>query len=262
VRGAFESLAPPAQIHRAKKEILIATRNPVKLNLDRRTSGTKTKHSRRSPPPTVRIRPDAKRVNRRLPVSDRPVSAKPVANAAPTSVGQSSASPDTPRDLSCTSRRRLGATARIGPRPGGPKKAISRSIAARSPRTDSPPTRPFESSLFHFPARPHPCVHRSGAERICRAIAVVSDCAHRSVCRTDAILVTPSRAKAPQVTDKEGLYRCQMRTARGWTDDVHHRPEGYDEVDAEGQTFDVPEEGTVNRTFYLRKQVKEESKAE
>jgi hypothetical protein len=105
----------PRRFIAPKKEILIATRIPVKLNLDRRTSGNKIKHSRRSPPPTVRIRPDAKRVSRRLPVPDRPVSGRPVANAAPTSAGQSSASPDTPRDLSCTSHRRLGATARIGP---------------------------------------------------------------------------------------------------------------------------------------------------
>jgi hypothetical protein len=68
--------------------------------------------------------------------------------------------------------------------------------------------------------------------------------------------------QAPYVTDKEGIYRCQMRAARGWTYHVHHRPEGYDEVDAQGQTFDVPEEGTVNRTFYLRKRIKEKSKAE
>jgi hypothetical protein len=54
--------------------------------------------------------------------------------------------------------------------------------------------------------------------------------------------------KPPYVTDKEGLYRCQMRAARGWTYHVHHRPEGYDEVDPQGQAFDVPEEGAVTRT--------------
>jgi hypothetical protein len=68
--------------------------------------------------------------------------------------------------------------------------------------------------------------------------------------------------KVPYVTDKEGLYRCQMRAARGWTYHVHQRPEGYDEVDAQGQTFDIPEDGTVDRTFYLRKQMKAKSKAE
>ena len=68
--------------------------------------------------------------------------------------------------------------------------------------------------------------------------------------------------QVPYVTDKEGLYRCPMRAARGWTYHVHRRPAGYDEVNAQGQTFDIPEEGIVNRTFYLRKQIKTKSKAE
>jgi hypothetical protein len=68
--------------------------------------------------------------------------------------------------------------------------------------------------------------------------------------------------KPPYVTDKDGLYRCQMGATRGWTYHVHHCPEGYVEVDARGQTFDIPEEGTVDRTFYLRKRVKEKPKAD
>jgi hypothetical protein len=67
--------------------------------------------------------------------------------------------------------------------------------------------------------------------------------------------------KPPYVTDKEGSYRCQMCAALGWTYHVHHRPDGYDEVDPQGQTFDIPEEGTVTRIFYLRKHAKEKSKA-
>jgi hypothetical protein len=68
--------------------------------------------------------------------------------------------------------------------------------------------------------------------------------------------------KAPYVTDKDGLYCCQMCRARGWTYHIYQKPVGYEEVDVEGQTFDIPEEGTVNRTFRLRKQVKEMPKSD
>jgi hypothetical protein len=47
--------------------------------------------------------------------------------------GHSSAILDTPREF-CTSRRRLGASARIGPRHGGPKKMSVRAMADQSRR--------------------------------------------------------------------------------------------------------------------------------
>jgi hypothetical protein len=68
--------------------------------------------------------------------------------------------------------------------------------------------------------------------------------------------------RAPYVTDKDGLYRCQMRRARGWTYHVHHAPDEYGEVDSRGQTFDIPEEGTVERTIYLRKRIQQKTKSE
>jgi hypothetical protein len=57
----------------------------------------------------------------------------------------------------------------------------------------------------------------------------------------------------PYVTDDRGTYRCQMQPARGWTYHVHHLPPGYEEVDSRGQTFDIPGEGLLEKTFQLRK---------
>lgn len=62
--------------------------------------------------------------------------------------------------------------------------------------------------------------------------------------------------KPPYLTDDAGLYRCQMRPSRGWTYHVHHMPEGYEDVDPTGQTFDIPSEGGLEKTFVLRKRAK------
>ena len=166
----------PAEVS-SRQKILIWKSTPISaiIRLDARAE-TKTNHSRRSPAPASANRPNPTR---------RPIAARlrqarlgrsrPKRRPAPT------VRSPTRRVITCTSRRRLGASARIS------HGKLHGALRHGPPRTDSPPTQfIFEGRVFRSPKFPKRQGTARGAPASPCPILLVSGCVPPSLCQPDA----------------------------------------------------------------------------